>query len=434
MEINNAICIGQRYEAYVYKYTNILNGKWYVGWHLGLFDGTYWHSSENQEFLKVFGGSQSILKLEILHIGLIIDMKNTESQILTDQKAKSNPLSYNNAGSPTGNKEPVNIEKCQQIVTIIHDMIANDEYEEEDLSIISALDTIQVRVEAEDKNHITRIKEGMMETGLEFQTPVLLWEGQSPKTEDGDLRGDGNHTVKALEDLKNFNTIKVLRMSREFVKEWGLNIYEIRYIGNLMNPRQDLVKRENVEEDAIKGLTSFLERGVIIDPKKTEYGKNYVKGMGFKGRKPAAICRKAMDRYEASILAKSGLKVAKYDNHHTENMKALERKANKYRSETSVVITYNTAFGSKIVREIMEYANDPVNDSCHQFHLVGFHNSDSNRKTWDSREKVALDKLINGIFSKMEPIVVKENGYEIKVVRKFIIHEMDHYQSDVSSK
>ena len=111
LEINNVICIGQSYEAYVYKYTNILNGKWYVGWHLGIFDGTYWHSSENQEFLKVFGGSQSTLKLEILHVGLIIDMKNTECKILTDQNAKSNPLSYKNAGAPTGNKEPVDIKK-----------------------------------------------------------------------------------------------------------------------------------------------------------------------------------------------------------------------------------------------------------------------------------------------------------------------------------
>ena len=82
-----------------------------------MFDGTYWHSSKNQEFIKVFGGLQPILKLEILHVGLIIDMKNTESKILTDQKAKSNPLSYNNAGAPTGNKEPVDIES-PTIITI----------------------------------------------------------------------------------------------------------------------------------------------------------------------------------------------------------------------------------------------------------------------------------------------------------------------------
>ena len=121
-------------------------------------------------------------------------------------------------------------------------MIDDNKYQEEKLSVISALDTIQVRLESENKDHILRIREGVMETGLEFQTPVLIWEGQSPKTEDGDLRGDGNHTVKALEGLKNFTTIKTLRMSKDFVEEWNLNLDEIRYIGNLMNPRQVQVK------------------------------------------------------------------------------------------------------------------------------------------------------------------------------------------------
>ena len=42
ISIDTSVCIGV-YDAYVYKYTNITNGKWYVGWHLGVFDGSYWH-------------------------------------------------------------------------------------------------------------------------------------------------------------------------------------------------------------------------------------------------------------------------------------------------------------------------------------------------------------------------------------------------------
>ena len=89
ISIDTSVCIGV-YDAYVYKYTNITNGKWYVGWHLGVFDGSYWHSSKNKEFLKIFSGSEAILTLEILSIGLRIDMKNLESKILTDQKVKKN--------------------------------------------------------------------------------------------------------------------------------------------------------------------------------------------------------------------------------------------------------------------------------------------------------------------------------------------------------
>ena len=94
ISIDHTICIG-KYSAYVYKYTNTTNGKWYVGYHIGQFDGSYWHSSQNDEFKKVFSGSKPVLTLEILSIGLIIDMKNLESKILTEQKVKKNPLSYN---------------------------------------------------------------------------------------------------------------------------------------------------------------------------------------------------------------------------------------------------------------------------------------------------------------------------------------------------
>ena len=51
ISIDHTICIG-KYSAYVYKYTNTTNGKWYVGYHIGQFDGSYWHSSQNDEFKK----------------------------------------------------------------------------------------------------------------------------------------------------------------------------------------------------------------------------------------------------------------------------------------------------------------------------------------------------------------------------------------------
>ena len=152
ISIDTSICIGV-YDAYVYKYTNIKNGKWYVGWHIGMFDGTYWHSSKDNEFLKVFSGSESVLTLEILSTGLIIDMKNLESKILSDQKVRKNPLSYNGAGSPTGNRELIDLEKVQEVFEILQERLENEDYEEEDLDVVSSLRTIQVRDKAEEKSH-----------------------------------------------------------------------------------------------------------------------------------------------------------------------------------------------------------------------------------------------------------------------------------------
>tara|TARA_A100000172_G_C3031284_1_gene106791 strand:+ start:45 stop:1430 length:1386 start_codon:yes stop_codon:yes gene_type:complete len=433
VSIDTSICSG-RYDAYVYKYTNIINGKWYVGWHIGMFDGTYWHTSKDKEFIKVFGGSDAVLTLEILSTGLIIDMKNLESKILSDQKVRKNPLSYNGSGSPTGNKEPIDLEKVQEVFEILQERLENGDYEEEDLDIVSLLRSIQVRDKAEEKSHTMRIRDGILETGLEFQTPVLIWEGQDPFGDDKDVRGDGNHTILALLGLKNFNTVKTLRVSREFCEKYNLNLEELRQIGLKMNPRQVVAKRETEDEDVIKQLLGLLEGGTDINPSNTEYGKEVCKNLGYKGKKPAYLCKKAIKIHKDNILAKSGLKRAIYDEDHPDNLKSLNRKAASLNKDRSIVITGNTAQPSKIIRAILESVTDPIYSDCYNVHLVCHHNgNDNNKKIWDSREKSSLEILIKAAFAMMAPVVVEENnGLKHEFPRTFTIHEMDHYQSDIS--
>ena len=432
ISIDTSLCIGV-YGAYVYKYTNVANGKWYVGWHLGVFDGSYWHSSKNKEFLKIFSGSKPTLTLEILSIGLSIDMKNLESKILTDQKVKKNSLSYNGAGSPTGNKEIIDLEKVQEVFEILQERLENGDYEEEDLDVISLLRTIQVRDKAEEKSHTMRIRDGILETGLEFQTPVLIWEGQDPFGDDKDVRGDGNHTILALLGLKNFNTVKTLRVSREFCEKYNLNLEELRQIGLKMNPRQVVATKETEDEDVIKQLLGLLERGTNIDPKKTDYGKEVCKNLGYKGKKPAYLCKKAIKIHKDNILAKSGLKRAIYDEDHPDNLKSLNRKAASLNKDRSIVITGNTAQPSKIIRAILESVTDHIYSDCYNVHLVCHHNgNDKNKKIWDSREKSSVENLIKRNFAMYQKVVVEEdNGLKHEFPRTFTIHEMDHYQSDI---
>ena len=432
ISIDTSLCIGV-YGAYVYKYTNVANGKWYVGWHLGVFDGSYWHSSKNKEFLKIFSGSKPTLTLEILSIGLSIDMKNLESKILTDQKVKKNSLSYNGAGSPTGNKEIIDLEKVQEVFEILQERLENGDYEEEDLDVISLLRTIQVRDKAEEKSHTMRIRDGILETGLEFQTPVLIWEGQDPFGDDKDVRGDGNHTILALLGLKNFNTVKTLRVSREFCEKYNLNLEELRQIGLKMNPRQVVATKETEDEDVIKQLLGLLERGTNIDPKKTDYGKEVCKNLGYKGKKPAYLCKKAIKIHKDNILAKSGLKRAIYDEDHPDNLKSLNRKAASLNKDRSIVITGNTAQPSKLIRAIFESVPDPIYSDCYNVHLVCHHNgNDKNKKIWDSREKSSVENLIKRNFAMYQKVVVEEdNGLKHEFPRTFTIHEMDHYQSDI---
>ena len=59
----------QTYEAYLYRFTNLSNGKMYIGIHKGYVGDGYWHSSKNKEFRKAFSDSSILWKYEVLDFG-----------------------------------------------------------------------------------------------------------------------------------------------------------------------------------------------------------------------------------------------------------------------------------------------------------------------------------------------------------------------------
>lgn len=430
ISIDTSVCIGV-YDAYVYKYTNITNGKWYVGWHLGVFDGSYWHSSKNKEFLKIFSGSEAILTLEILSIGLRIDMKNLESKILTDQKVKKNSLSYNGAGSPTGNKEIIDIDKCHRFVEFLKNKIKNGEVQEENFDTIKNLPRLQVRSKGENNEHISRIRDGMRETGLEKQNPILIWEGVEPKTK-SDMIGNGNHTIKAIDGLVNITQIKTVRSTQEEINDWDLNLDEMRYVGNLLNPREEVPKLENDEDDAIKILIGQKEKGIAISGD-TDYGVRLIKGLGYKFKKPGSIVKRAETLYTAKIRAKSGQKIAQYDKNHQDNLKHLQRKADSLRNDHTIVIQMGTAYPSKVIRAILEAVLDKETYPNHYaVQLVYFHNADSSMEKWDGGEHASVKRIVRGVLEEMGPLEIKdENGNKVNMERTFHTHGMPHTQSDI---
>mgnify|MGYP001429298430 FL=1 len=430
ISINDSICVG-RYDAYVYKYTNITNGKWYVGWHQGMFDGTYWHSSKNKEFIKVFSGLEAVLNLEILSTGLIIDMKNLESKILTDQKVKKNQLSYNGAGSPTGNREIIDIDNCHSFVDFLKTRIKNDEIQKENFEDVKNLPSLQVRAKGENNEHISAIRDGMRETGLEKQDPVLIWEGVDPKTK-SDMIGNGNHTIKAIDGLVNITQIKTVRSTQEEINDWDLNLDEMRYVGNLLNPREEVPKLENDEDDAIKILIGQKEKGIAISGD-TDYGVRLIKGLGYKFKKPGSIVKRAETLYTAKIRAKSGQKIAQYDKNHQDNLKHLQRKADSLRNDHTIVIQMGTAYPSKIIRAILEAVLDKESYPNHYaVQLVYFHNADSSMEKWDGGEHASVKRIVRGVLEEMGPLEIKdENGNKVNMERTFHTHGMPHTQSDI---
>ena len=65
----------KKYDAYVYKAKNkTKKNKKYLGYHVGKPDGTYLHSSEDEEFQIDFANSKNDFEMQVLAFGSKIEM------------------------------------------------------------------------------------------------------------------------------------------------------------------------------------------------------------------------------------------------------------------------------------------------------------------------------------------------------------------------
>lgn len=71
------------YEAFVYRWTNIENGKIYIGKHKGTIDDGY--ISSGKRFLEIYNNNPSVFKRDILAYGFDSDILKLEQQYIQEQ-------------------------------------------------------------------------------------------------------------------------------------------------------------------------------------------------------------------------------------------------------------------------------------------------------------------------------------------------------------
>jgi len=102
--------------GFVYKWTNIINGKWYIGSHKGTIDDGYRHSSEILRHAEEKYGLENFVR-EILFEGNYKEdgIKAVESQYLQKYQAATNSESYNlsNISGPNCYSEETNRKRSQ---------------------------------------------------------------------------------------------------------------------------------------------------------------------------------------------------------------------------------------------------------------------------------------------------------------------------------
>lgn len=439
VRVDTEVLVGiSSYDAYVYEYCNIENGKKYVGSHLGEFGDGYWHSSTNIEFIDLFSGMSPMFEYKILAVGSYTEMQNYESKIHKDNNVVKNPMYYNLGVAPSAFKVPVRQNVMNDFVLKkIHagDFNVSELWNKSTLlergedSLVSAL---QVRYE--DNPKIIEIRNRVSAKGDASKCGrILIVELGGKKY----LIINGNSTLLAVEPLGFVTKLRVAIIPKSFIDQHNINESELRYIGQLMNPEQEIVTTPTSEDDLIKTLQQFY---VDSDKKikfNCDYNLNYIYSiLKCSPQKAGAIARKAKKQYHENVKLKSGSKVIDYhsDRNPKNHQKVLDYVEQlKKKKEGAVVIHGGTGAPKALAIGALDaFVKNP---NSHEFIFVVHHDTDENYRQWETKNRSVFNDRIGGMMRLSKPIngVLDENGIKRDdVVRTYRIIQMDHEESDIS--
>ena len=237
------------YVAYMYMYTNLIDGMMYLGVHKGSVDDSYNHSSTNEEFQKVFVDSKSELKYEVLsYADTYEEILQQEYTALTKVDARNNPLYYNKTNGRPSYKDK-DLLKCKSLL----ESIWNGEYPvvKEPITMHKDMGYLQIRFQ-HDPELQQNIKQLIDDAdgNTDKCNPVLVYEGIG--MDGNDVRGDGNHTVLGASASKHCIDIPSMRIPFDVCSVYTDS--ELRYVSLMMNRIPDIIKKPTTQSDAIKGI------------------------------------------------------------------------------------------------------------------------------------------------------------------------------------
>lgn len=388
------------YEAYLYLFTNLENGKKYLGIHKGLVEDNYYNSSKNTEFSKDYTNSKSKFRFEVLGYGDYSKISFEEESILRKNNAKENPNWYNlsNGGSK---KEKFRMD-------VVHDLVGrilsgefdcvdeNGEWVKEDKIKIYNLDKLQVRevqyIPSLVSEIVDRIEDAMGNT--DGCDPILIYEERlSPKKIKGkraDLIGDGNNTIYAVYKSKSAVSIQTRRVPYEVHKD--LSNLELRAIGGLLNKRPDKIKEPASIDDAVKFILGSYENSGL----EAESSQNlkYLRAVGYTSQQiKKTILPKAKNAISKKQFALSNQIFISYgsDSPHRQTLIDVTESYN-----TSTTYAQHTSSGNIRMDRIMTKFREvhQLNPNKKKLIVVLHHPEPSNKEKWDNGEEALHNKEI----------------------------------------
>ena len=328
--------IPKTYEAFIYKWTNLKNGRKYLGSHKGTVGDGYRDTSSNIDFKRDRANSKSEFKYEILEYGDWEQIKNKEPAILKSVKAKDEDEWYNKHNG-SGGKQDYRQDKIKELFNQINSGVFPVQIEP--IDNIYGLDKLQVREEQLDTSHVRDIKERLDDVAgnTDLCEPVLIYEARK---KGADVIGNGNHTVTAVYQCKDAFDIPTMRLPFEVNNEYS-NI-ELRAVSNLMNKKDDVVRKSVNTKDAEKHLISVYLNSDL--PANHPSNIEWLDNMGFtKNQINRTIVPNAEDAIEEKRLELANQIFIKYDS-NSPYYERLEDTVNELKDSETFAYAYSSEF------------------------------------------------------------------------------------------
>jgi len=245
---------------YIYHWTNLTSGMWYIGKRPKPLGDRYDHSSKDENFLDDFCNPNIKWKYEIMKYVETTDddLSDIEYEILSsmhDPKtgkggAARNLMSYNRSNGIPSTKivKPIDREKVERLAEeILNNSETNtfpiSNYKTKELiRMIRAEERIQSRA-VDNPAAIKNIKYKIEKEGSNKNcSPVIMLEGvitQGGKFCSGKCIVDGNQTIQGASKTKVSN-LKVMSIPKKLTEGWTLS--ELMLLGSFLNPAEEVPK------------------------------------------------------------------------------------------------------------------------------------------------------------------------------------------------
>jgi len=272
---NGGPVLTDSYTCYMYKFTNVENGVWYLGIkkdklpeHGGEY---YWSSAKNDEFNKLVQGNKPLFKLEILQFSNDYEFLQLKEHRMLQEvpNIKTNPATYNlSYGIPPLGKDSLPSEEYLDWFTKqVESGIWIDEDKPESVKALMKEFTYQPR--AEDNTFFVNelaAELNVVGNNISKMKPTLIFEGVGEMfghPAGSDVVVGKRHGLRAMNKQKVLES-RVCRVPYEILKDKSK--YFLRALAGHDNKNSDELVYQSKFKDGAKLLVDLhTESGV--DPK-----------------------------------------------------------------------------------------------------------------------------------------------------------------------